>query len=893
MAETIRGLNIVIGSDTVGLNKALGEVDKSARSIQSELRQVEKLLKFDPKNTELLSQKQKLLADAVATTKTRLDALKEAQSQVNDQFARGEISEGKYRAFQREIAKTEQELKKLEDRARSAGVNLEKLGKTLSKTGSALTKGVTLPLLAAGAAVGKVSIDFETAFAGVRKTVDATEDQFAELERGIRLMAKEIPVAATEIAGIAEAAGQLGIETKSILSFTRTMADLGVTTNMSAQDAASALARLANITQMSQGQFDRLGSAIVALGNNLATTESEIVDMALRVAGAGAQVGMTEAQILAFAAALSSVGIAADAGGSAISKVMVNIASEVAKGGEKLNTFASVAGMTAEEFSRAWREDAAAALAEFIEALGHMSRSGQNVFGVLEQLGMTETRVRDAMLRAAGAGDLLRRSIDLSTRAWEENNALAREAEQRYTTAASKLQTLWNKVKDVGLSLGEGLVPALTDAVDAVEPLINAISKMAAGFAELDKGTQRWILITAGIAAGIGPGLTAVGKAIKLYRRLSSWAARAAAGTTALGTASATATPLVSALGSAVQFLLGPWGLIIGAGALALAIANVGDKSRDATNELRQAEHQAKMAANAYEGDLAPAMNEVAEAADGATEAVRRFDEQIAAAQRQGLGVGQRRAKDAKGLADALAAARKAAEKPHTPGGGKTWLEQLQEHLHYLSLDADIAEGKLGLLRGAVTGSAADNELLTQELEYQRERLAAHARVVDALTEALDRMRREQGENSREAKELTLQLLQAQKAYQDIQREIDETNKRLKESSKVTKTAAEHYLGLYIQRQVAAGAMIESAVTEKLANLPGTVRVAPTTSMLPTAAPPPAQPPTPPLASAPITIQETVNIYGDASREDVEKALDDSASKLVTKLRLAAPGVTP
>jgi TP901 family phage tail tape measure protein len=892
MAETIRGLNIVIGSDTVGLNKALGEVDKSARSIQSELRQVEKLLKFDPSNTELISQKQKLLADAVATTKTRLDALKEAQSQVNDQFARGEISEGKYRAFQREITKTEQELKKLEDRARSAGVNLEKLGKTLSKTGSALTKGVTLPLLAAGAAVGKVSIDFETAFAGVRKTVDATEDQFAELERGIRLMAKEIPVAATEIAGIAEAAGQLGIETKSVLSFTRTMADLGVTTNMSAQDAASALARLANITQMSQGQFDRLGSAIVALGNNLATTESEIVDMALRVAGAGAQVGMTEAQILAFAAALSSVGIAADAGGSAISKVMVNIASEVAKGGEKLNAFASVAGMTAEEFSRAWREDAAAALAEFIEGLGRMSRSGQNVFGVLEQLGMTETRVRDAMLRAAGAGDLLRRSIDLSTRAWEENNALAREAEQRYTTAASKLETLWNKVKDAGLSLGQGLVPALTDAVDAVEPLINVISKAAAGFAELDKSTQRWILITAGIAAGIGPGLTAVGKATDLYRRLSSWAARAAAGTTALGTASATATPLVSALGSAVQFLLGPWGLLIAGGAALVGVlASMGDKEYDARLKTQDLQREAYVLAGTLEGDLSPAIHHVAQAADEAAEAMQRFDESTI---RGPLAIGARRAKDAKGLADALAAAREVVGKPAPPtGGGKTWLEQLQEHLRYLSLDADIAEGKLGLLRGTVTGSTTDNEILTQELGYQRERLAAHARVVDALTEALDRMRREQGENSREAKELTLQLLQAQKAYQDIQREIDETNKRLKESSKVTKTAAEHYLGLYIQRQVAAGGLIESEVTEKLANLPGTVRVAPTTSMLPTAAPPPAQPPTPPLASAPITIQETVNIYGDASREDVEKALDDSTGKFVSKLRLVMPGVTP
>ncbi|MGI5846345.1 MAG: phage tail tape measure protein, partial [Alphaproteobacteria bacterium] len=187
MAETIRGLNIVIGSDTDGLNKALGEVDKSARSIQSELRQVEKLLKFDPSNTELISQKQKLLADAVATTKTRLDALKEAQSQVNDQFARGEISEGKYRAFQREVAKTEQELKRLEGRAKTAGVSLEQIAKATERAaqrfnalGNTLLRTVTAPILAAGAAAYKMGSDtaeavnkVEVAFGSAANTVKA------------------------------------------------------------------------------------------------------------------------------------------------------------------------------------------------------------------------------------------------------------------------------------------------------------------------------------------------------------------------------------------------------------------------------------------------------------------------------------------------------------------------------------------------------------------------------------------------------------------------------------------------------------------------------------------------------------------------------------------------
>src|SRR5690606_27244928 len=138
----------------------------------------------------------------------------------------------------------------------------------------------------------KASIDFESAFAGVRKTVDATESEFSALSQGIRDMSKEVPSSATAIAGIAEAAGQLGIETPNILSFTRTMVDLGEATNMTGDEAATALARFANITQMPQTEFSRLGSVIVALGNNLATTESEIVQFGLRLAGAGSQAGM-------------------------------------------------------------------------------------------------------------------------------------------------------------------------------------------------------------------------------------------------------------------------------------------------------------------------------------------------------------------------------------------------------------------------------------------------------------------------------------------------------------------------------------------------------------------------------------------------------------------------
>ena len=135
IAGSIKGITIVIDGDTKNLNKALADVNKKSKDLQSELRQVEKLLKLNPEDTTLLAQKHKILAEAVANSKEKLDRLKSAQEQVNEQFKRGEISEEQYRAFQREVTKAEQELKKFETQLKSTGMTAEQLGQKIQGIG--------------------------------------------------------------------------------------------------------------------------------------------------------------------------------------------------------------------------------------------------------------------------------------------------------------------------------------------------------------------------------------------------------------------------------------------------------------------------------------------------------------------------------------------------------------------------------------------------------------------------------------------------------------------------------------------------------------------------------------------------------------------------------------
>lgn len=360
-------------------------------------------------------------------------------------------------------------------RLKSIGVNARVTGGMMqgALVGGAAAAGLAL----VGSA--KAAIDWESAFAGVRKTVDATPKQFATLESGIRDLSKEIPTSANELAGLGEIAGQLGVPLgeggKDMMRFIRTTADLGETTNLAGEEAATSLARLANIMDRPISEVGRMGSTIVDLGNNLATTESEIANFALRIAGAGKVAGLASSDVFAIGGAFSSVGVQAERGGTAVSKVLQTMVQAVDGGGEALDLLAETAGVSASQFASAFRDDAAEAFTLFVEGLG---RQGDDAFATLEELNLSDQRLMQSFVALAGAGDLLRESIERGNRAFEENTALSEEAQQRYETTAARLDVLKNNVVDVAVVIGDSLLPAINSTLGPLTDLIDLVGDL-------------------------------------------------------------------------------------------------------------------------------------------------------------------------------------------------------------------------------------------------------------------------------------------------------------------------------------------------------------------------------------------------------------------------------
>ena len=387
-----------------------------------------------------------------------------------------------------------------------------------------------LSALSAAVIVGatKTAIDFEDAWTGVTKTVNATPQQFEKINAGLKDLAQNTSSTYQDIAHYAELAGQMGIPTDSIVGFTKTITELGDTTNLVGEEAAQSIAKFSNVmasqSKKTNTYYSRLGSTIVDLGNKFSTTEADIMDMATRLGVAGKMVGLNSNQVLGLSTALSSLGIEAAAGGSSVSKMLKTIDLSVSTGDKKLQKFAEVSGMTSQQFQKAWGEDAAGTFLKFVEGIGKSA----DVTKTLDELGIKEVRQAQSMGALAQSSDVLARALNVSQNAWQANSAMATEAEKRYGTLKSQMSQTWEAVKQAADELGQAFTPTLTS-------ILKVVKKTANAFSNLDDGTQETIakllLLTAAsypTAKGLGKIFSGAQKLTNGFGKVSSWVGKTA-----------------------------------------------------------------------------------------------------------------------------------------------------------------------------------------------------------------------------------------------------------------------------------------------------------------------------------------------------------------------------
>lgn len=410
---------------------------------------------------------------------------------------------------------------------------LKDTGKGIKEVGESIdtiTKPIqyaSTALAAGGVASAKFAIDFEDSFAGVKKTVDATPEQLSKIKQGIIDLSTTgidgrgaIPQTTTELNELAAAGGQLGISQENIIDFTEVMAQMGSATNLVGEEGAATLARFQNVMGVGQNEIRNIGSAIVDLGNHSATTESEIAEMALRMGKYGSSVRMSAADVLGYSAALSSLGIEAQMGGSAIGRTWLSIETAVASGGEGLTKFAKYSGKSAEEFKKQWNTDSSGAFNGLLKGL----QSAENLTVALDDLGINNTQDIQAMMALVNGYDLVTESVNRSNTAYQENTALQEEFNAKNETTASKLANTKNNIIEAARSIGETMLPSIQDASTTVADFAKGLSQMDDEQKRVVVNTGATVIaigaiskVSAGAIKGVGGIVEAVGNIKKAF----------------------------------------------------------------------------------------------------------------------------------------------------------------------------------------------------------------------------------------------------------------------------------------------------------------------------------------------------------------------------------------
>lgn len=501
--------------------RLLTEANKSLDKNSVSYKDNQKALNWVNTEIEAYTKQSQSISDSIRTQEAALSGSKkaytDAQATVKKATEQYEEYEKGLKAAER--ADEAQNLQNTGKRWKEVGEGIDTVTKPLQYAATALAAG--------GVASAKFAIDFEDNFANVKKTVDGTPEQLEKIRQEIIDMTtvginghSAIPETTAELTELAAAGGQLGITTDNIVDFTEVMAQMGSATNLVGEEGAATLARFQNVMGVGQNEIRNIGSAIVDLGNHSATTESEIAEMALRMGKYGSSVRMSAADVLGYSAALSSLGIEAQMGGSAIGRTWLSIETAVASGGEGLTKFAKYSGKSAEEFKEQWNTDSSGAFNGLLKGL----QSAENLTVALDDLGINNTQDIQAMMALVNGYDLVTESVNRSNTAYQENTALQEEFNAKNETTASKLANTKNNIIEAARSIGETMLPSIQDASTTVADFAKGLSQMDDEQKRVVVNTGATVIaigaiskVSAGAIKGVGGIVEAVGNIKKAF----------------------------------------------------------------------------------------------------------------------------------------------------------------------------------------------------------------------------------------------------------------------------------------------------------------------------------------------------------------------------------------
>lgn len=516
MAGKIKGITVEIGGDSTKLDKALKDSKQHSKDLQKELKGVNSLLKFDPKNTELLSQKQKLLTQSVDETKNRLNMLKEAQAQVTAQYEKGDIGEEAYRDFQREIINTEQQLKKLEKEVDSFGsVGAQKVaavGESMKDVGGKVENAgkkmsvISAGIVAVGGASVKLASNFEDTMAKVATIADTSETSLDELKTQITELSNQTGISADEIADATYNAISAGQDTADAVNFVSNATSLARAGFADTGASIDLLTTIMNAYGLEASEVSKVSDILIQTQNKGKTTVAELSSAMGKVIPTANSMNVNLENLAAGYSIMTAKGIAT----AESTTYMNSMLNELGKSGT------TVSDALKEKTGKSFQElmESGSSLGDVLQILqNHAKETGVNFNDLW---GSAEAGKAGITLLSDGAD-----SFNEAVKGMGESAGATAQAIEKLETPSQKAKVAINEVKNTGIELGNTILTMLQPAIKSISEKVKSFSTWFSG---LSDGSKKLIVIIAGIVASIGPALLIAGKVITTVGTILTYA---------------------------------------------------------------------------------------------------------------------------------------------------------------------------------------------------------------------------------------------------------------------------------------------------------------------------------------------------------------------------------